>query len=151
MRAILTRVLFLAVGVYWMTDVSAQVCPVPTLTHPSVEIAVDDAGCTEIVLGAQEYVGSVGVSRNLVLRGASSATTVILGQVTVTGASTEVTLQNLTVDGGGCVTEALDVSGSAQVTSGQDLVVVNAEGGECPIFEDGFELGASVAWSATVG
>jgi hypothetical protein len=112
---------------------------------------VDDVACTEIVLGAQEYIGTVAVSRNLILRGASSATTVIFGQVTVTGATTEVTLQDLKVDGGGCATVALDVGDGAQITSGQDVVVVNADGGECPIFTDGFELGASVAWSSTVG
>jgi hypothetical protein len=150
MRGYSTRILFLALGVCWVADVSAKVCSVPTLAHPSVQAAVDDAACTEIVLAAQEYVGSVGVSRSLLLRGASSATTTILGQVTVTGASTEITLQDLKVDGGGCFTLSLDVSGGAQVTSGPDVVVANAEGGACPIFTDGFELGATVAWAATV-
>jgi hypothetical protein len=46
---------------------------------------------------------------------------------------------------------ALGVDDGAQVTSGQDVVVVNAEGGECPLFTDGFELGATAKWSSTVG
>lgn len=151
MRGFLTRVVFLAVGLFWVTDVSAQVCSVPTLAYPSVQAAADDGACTEIALAAQELVGSVSVSRSLMLRGHSSDTTTILGQVTVTGAATEVTAQDLSVDGGGCLLVALEIGDGAQVTSGQDVVVANDEGGECPIFSDGFELGATVAWSRTAG
>jgi hypothetical protein len=150
MSGFLTRIFFLALAVFWVAEASAQVCPVPTLAHASVQAAVDDAACTEIALAAQDYVGSVDVSRSLLLRGASSATTVILGQVAVIGATTEVSLQDIKVDGGGCFTVSLDVSGGAQVTSGPDVVVANAEGGQCPIFIDGFELGVIAAWSATV-
>jgi hypothetical protein len=142
---------FLALAVTHASGVSAKTCSVPTLAYPSIQAAVDDAACTEIELAAQSHVGSVAVSRSLVLRGASSATTTILGQVAITGASAEVTLQDLKVDGGGCVMVALDVRGNAQVTSGQDVVVVNTDGGECPIFVDGFELGAAVAWSSISG
>jgi hypothetical protein len=129
----------------------ADVCPVPTVAHPSIQAAVDDAACTEIVLAARGFAESVAVSRNLSLDGDSSTTTIIEGKVTVTGASTEVTFQDLQVDGGGCFPVALDVSGGAQVTSQQDVVVTNAAGGECPIFLDGFESGDCTAWSTTVG
>ncbi len=128
----------------------ADICTVPTVAHPSIQAAVDDAACTEIVLSAKVFAESVAVARGLELRGDSSATTIIEGKVTVSGASTEVTLQDLRVEGGGCFVVALDVSGGAQVTRGQDIVVVNAAGGGCPIFIDGFELGAAVAWSKTV-
>ena len=124
----------------------------PSLAHPSIQAAVDDAVCTEIVLAAQVFSESVAVSRSLVLRGDSSATTKIAGQVTVTGATTEFTLQDLQVDGGGCFSVALDVGGGAQVTSQQDVVIVNAGGGDCSvIFTDGFESGDTSAWSSTVG
>ena len=128
----------------------ADVCPVPTIAHPSIQAAVDDAACTEIVLSAKVFAESVAVARGLELRGDSSATSIIDGKVTVTGASSEVTLQDLRIEGGGCFPVALDVSGGSQVTRGQDIVVVNAAGGECPIFTDGFELGATVAWANTV-
>ena len=118
---------------------------------PTVQAAVDDAGCTEIVLGAEDFAESATVSRGLTLRGDSSSTTTIVGQVTVSGASVEVTLQDLRVDGGGCFTVALDVGDGAEVPSGQGVVVVNADGGECPIFADGFELGATAKWSSTTG
>jgi len=111
---------------------------------------VDDAACTEIVLAAQDFAESVAVSRNLEIGGDSSATTTIEGKVAVTGASTEVTLEGLRIEGGGCFPVALDVSGGAQVTRGLDIVVINAAGGECPIFIDGFELGAAAAWSKTI-
>ncbi len=128
----------------------ADVCSVPSVAHPTIQNAADDGSCTEIVLAAQVFVETVAISRSLLLRGDSSTATVIEGRVTVTGGTTEVTLQNLQVDGGGCVTVALDVGGGAQVTSQQDVVVLNAPGGECPIFLDGFELGNTSVWSATV-
>lgn len=128
----------------------ADVCSVPSVPHPTIQAAVNDAACTEIVLAAQVFVGSVTVPRSLLLRGDSSTATVIKGQVAVTGGTTEVTLQNLQVDGGGCVLVALDVGGGAQVTSQQDVVVLNAVGGDCPIFLDGFESGNTTEWSASV-
>jgi hypothetical protein len=141
----------LALAVLCASTGFADVCSVPSVAHPSIQAAVDDAACTEVVLAAQVFSESVAVSRSLVLRGDSSATTKIAGQVTVTGDATEVTLQDLQVDGGGCFPVALDVSGGAQVTSQQDVVVTNAAGEECPIFLDGFESGNTSAWSNTVG
>ena len=141
--------IFLALAVLHSPSVGATVCSVPTLAYPSIQAAVDDGACTEIELAAQDFVGSVAVSRSLELDGVSSATTTIEGQVTVSGASAEVTLNDLKVDGGGCHAVALNVGDGAQVTSGPDVVVANAAGGECPIFIDGFELGAAAAWSST--
>jgi hypothetical protein len=150
-NGVLIGVFFLVLVIVWAPAASAKVCSVPTLAYPSIQAAVDDAACTEIVLAAQEIVGSVDVNRSLVLDGDSSAATTIAGQLTVTGAGTEVTLQDLTVNGGGCLPVALDVGDGAQITGTEDVVVVNADGGECPIFKDGFELGATVAWSSAVG
>jgi len=123
---------------------------VPSQPHPTIQAAVNDAACTEIVFAVQVFAESVAASRSLLMMGDTSTTTVIEGQVTVTGEATEVTLQNLQVDGGGCFSVALEVAGGAQVTSQQDVVVINAAGGECPIFLDGFELGNTLAWSSTV-
>ncbi len=139
----------LSLGGFCAPTAFADVCPVPAIAHPSIQAAVDDAACTEIVLAPQDFAESVAVSRNLEIEGDSSTTTTIEGKVTVTGASTEVTLQDLRVEGGGCFPVALDISGGAQVTRGQDIVVTNSAGGQCPIFTDGFELGATVAWSNT--
>jgi len=119
-------------------------------TFTSIQPAVDDAACTEIVLAAQVFPQSVAVTRSLVLRGDSSSTTVIRGQLTVTGGATEISLQNLQVNGGGCFSVALDVGDGAQVTSQQDLVVLNDAGGGCQIFLDGFESGDTTAWSNTI-
>ncbi len=141
---------FLFLASICASTASAAECPVPTLAYPSIQAAVDDATCTEITLAAQDFAESVAVSRSLVLGGDSSASTTIVGQVTVTGVTTGVTLQDLKVDGRGCFSVGLDVGGGAQVASQQDVVVVNAAGGQCPIFTDGFELGATVAWSTTI-
>ncbi|MFV2073465.1 MAG: hypothetical protein ACC742_12540 [Thermoanaerobaculales bacterium] len=103
----------------------ADVCSVPSAPHPAIQAAVDDAGCTEIVLAARVFAESVTVSRTVLLRVGSSATTVIEGQVTVTGDTTVLSLQDLQVDGGGCSYSALEVAGGAQVTSQQDVVVTN--------------------------
>jgi hypothetical protein len=140
----------LAVGPAWTAVAEAAVCAVPSGPHPTIQAAVDDAACTEVVLAAQSFAESVAVSRSLLLRGDSSATTVIEGQMTVTGNTTVVTLQDLAVYGGGCYLAALDVVGGARVTSHQDVVVFNTAGGECPIFIDGFESGDTSAWSRTV-
>ena len=144
------RIGCLALAAFCAPTAFADVCSVPSAPHPSIQAAVDDAACTEIVMAAQVLTESVTVTRSLMLRGDSSTTTVIRGQVTVTGGTTEVTLQNLQVDGGGCVSVALDVGGGAQVTSQQDVVVRNVAGSECPIFLDGFESGNTSVWSASV-
>ena len=149
-RGFLIGLFLLALAGFCVPPASADVCAVPSAPHSSIQAAVDDAACTEIVLAPQGFAESVAVSRNLSLDGDSSTTTIIEGKVTVTGATTEVTMQDLRVEGGGCFPVALDVSGGAQVTRGPDIVVVNAPGGGCPIFTDGFELGAAVAWSKTV-
>jgi len=141
----------LALAVLCASTAFADVCLVPSVPHPTIQVAVDDSACTEIVLAAQVFAESVAVSRSLLLRGDSSATSVIEGQVTVTGGTTEVTLQSLQVDGGGFYSVALDVAGGAEVTSQQDVVVTNAAGGEYPIFADGFESGDLAAWSAVIG
>jgi len=140
----------LAVSVLCASTAFPAVCSVPSQPHPTIQAAVTDAACTEIVLAAQVFAESVAVSRSLLLRGDTSTTTVIEGQVTVSGEATEVTLQDLHVKGGGCFSVALDIGGGAQITSQQDVVVINAAGGECPIFFDGFELGNTLAWSLTV-
>jgi hypothetical protein len=144
------RLFLLALAILCVPPASADVCTVPSAPHPSIQAAVDDGACTEIVLAAQVFSQSVAVTRSLVLRGDSSSTTVIRGQVTVTGGTTEIALQNLQVNGGGCFSVALDVGDGAQVTSQQDLVVLNDAGGGCQIFSDGFESGDTTLWSKTV-
>ncbi len=140
----------LVLGVFCASSALADVCTVPSAPYPTIQAAVDDTACTEIVLVAQVIAESVAVSRSLLLRGGSSATTTILGQVAVSGVTTEVTLQDLKVDASGCSSVALDVTGGAQVTTQQDVVVVNTTEGPCLIFANGFESGDSHGWSETV-
>ncbi len=135
------------------TPADAAVCNVPSASHPTIQAAVADLACTEVVVAAGTYVESVDVDRTLEITGASSSTTVVEGRITATGAGVELALDSLTVDAStpsvaGCFWEAIDVSGGAAMTS-TDLVAINGDGEACLIFGNGFETGNTGAWSAT--
>lgn len=145
-------VLSVTVFIFWVSGAGAAVCTVPSGTHPTIQAAVDDAGCTEVTLAAQTFFESVSVDRSLAISGASTATTIVEGRFEVTGAATAIALSEMTIDAAapsvaGCFREALDVSGGAQLT-GNALVVVNRDGDACLIFGDGFESGSTSAWSS---
>lgn len=128
-------------------------CPVPSGTHPTIQEAVDDVGCTEVTLATQTFVESVAVDRSLAIIGASTATTIVEGHFEVTGVATVIVLSDMTIDAAapsvaGCFPEALDVTGGAQLTSNA-LVVINGDGDACLLFGDGFESGSTSAWSST--
>jgi nitrous oxidase accessory protein NosD len=132
---------------------AADVCTVPSAPHPTLQAAVDDAYCAEIVLAAQTFVESVVVARDLTLRGASSTSTVIEGRLVVEGNTTQVVIHDLKVDGSapsvaGCFSEALVAQGGAQI-SANEVVVINGGVDGCVLFGDGFESGTTSAWSAT--
>ena len=136
------------------SPVGAAVCQVPSGPYPTIQSAVDAPICTEIELAAQTFEESVVIARDLEIRGVSTASTVIEGQVTVEGGATQVALEDLTVDGsapgvGGTFTEALLVEGGAEV-SGLRIVVLNATEDPSAIFADGFESGDTSAWSNVV-
>lgn len=138
-----------SVGVCWGAS-----CPVPSGSHPTIQAAVQDPGCTLIELQSQTYVESVTIGRSLSLSGVSSATSMIAGRVEIDGTTTVVSLADLTVDGSdpavaGCFHEAIDVEGGALMV-GNNIVVINADGTACLLFSDGFEDGTTAAWSATV-
>jgi len=131
----------------------ADLCPVPSSSHVTIQAAVDDPACTEIELAAGAFIESVVIPRDLVLRGASTTATVIEGQVTVQGGSTQAHIEDLTIDGsaagvGGTLDQALLVGGGARI-AGSGLVVLNAATDLHPIFTDGFESGSTSAWSGT--
>ena len=124
----------------------AATCPVPSASHPTIQAAVDDASCTEVVLAAQTFVESPSIARDLTVRGASSATTVVAGRVEVSGGL--VVLEDLKVDTSGPAQRgrfpsALWAHGGGRVT-GDGLVVVHAP----LLFGDGFESGGFSAWSS---
>ena len=122
---LMTAFLFSALVVSWGPPANAATCNVPTTTYTTIQSAVDDVSCTEIVLAAQSYLEPAAIARSLTLRGAGSSTTVIEEQVSVTAGT--VVLQDLTVGvsspfESNRYAAALSVSGGAQV-SGTDLVV----------------------------
>jgi len=133
----------------------AAVCTVPSVPHNTIQAAVNDTGCTEIVLAAQIFIESVNITRSVQLRGNSSATTAIQGRMTITGASTTVELHALKVDASalpvsGCFEVALDVTGGGSISAEDDVLVINTRVENCPLFADGFETGTPSRWSRTV-
>jgi hypothetical protein len=132
----------------------AALCQVPSGPYPTIQSAVDAPLCTEIELAAQTFEESVVIPRDLEMRGASTTTTVIAGQVTVQGGATQVALEDLTVDAsapgvGGSFDQALLVAGGAEV-NGLRIQVLNATEDSSAIFSDGFESGDTSAWSSVV-
>ncbi len=132
----------------------AAVCTVPSGSYPTIQSAVDDPGCTEILLAAQTFVEPVVIARDLIMSGASSSATVLEGRVVVEGATTQAELHHLTVDASapavaGCYPVALLARGGAELAA-HAVVVVNGGGDACAIFRDGFESGDTAAWSTTM-
>ncbi len=141
-------VVMLSAGTPW-----AEVCQVPSTPHPTVQSAVNDLTCSEIVLASQTFRESVTVSRDLTLSGTASSATIIEGQLVVEGDTTQVVIHDLKVDGSapsvaGCFSEALVAQGGAQI-SANEVVVINGGVDGCVLFGDGFESGDASAWSAT--
>lgn len=137
--------------------VSAGTCDVPSTPHPTVGAALRDGSCTTIQLAAGSLSENVRVERDVVLQGAGAGTSFLEGYLLVTGATAEVTLAALTVDGtapgvAGCWRELLSVSGGAEVAPGPDVVVLQTStgGAACRLFADGFESGGVLAWSGHV-
>lgn len=131
----------------------ADECQVPSTPHPTLQSAVGDLTCTEIVLASQIFRESVTLNRDLTLSGTSSSATIIEGQVVVEGGTTQVVINDLKVDASapsvsGCFSEALVAQGGAQI-SATNVMVLNGGTGGCVLFGDGFESGDTSAWSST--
>ena len=125
----------------------AAICNVPT-AYSTVQAAVNDLFCTEVVLAAQAFSESVTVARSLILRGAGSAATTIVGSVRVEGAGTAVDLRELAIDATAMgAIDALAIDLEAAVAA-RDVVTRNGDGSVAPLFADGFESGDTSAWSA---
>jgi len=141
-------VVLLGAGATWAAE-----CQVPSAPHPTLQSAVTDLTCTEIVLASQIFRESVTLSRDLTLSGTSSSATIIEGQVVVEGGTTQVAINDLKVDGSapsvsGCFSEALVAQGGAQI-SANNVMVLNGGTDGCVFFGDGFESGDTSAWSST--
>lgn len=131
-------------------------CPVPAAGHPTIGAALRDAACTAIQLAAGSYAENVEVSRDVAIAGSGSALSTLEGAVAVSGSATNLTLAALAVEGvsagvAGCWPSLLVATGGARVVATDDVVVKNSgiANGACRIFNDGFESGGTLAWSAT--
>ncbi len=131
----------------------AQICDVPSPTHPKLQGAIENTGCATINLADQSYAESILITRTVSILGPVGLAN-INGFVQVQGASTVVEMTNLMVENG-CTPAAFLVNGGGQVNS-ERLEVVWVDGGPCPtvssthIFSDDFESSDTSAWSAAV-
>lgn len=141
-----------ALALAWLAVPSvaaAVVCDVPA-AYPTVQAAVNDSNCTEIVLAAQSFSETVTIARSLTLRGAGSSATTLSGSVSIAGPGVAVDLRQLTVDATGSgAAQALSIAIEAEVAA-RDLVTRNGDGVTPSIFTDGFESGDTSAWSSAV-
>ncbi|MDQ1346659.1 MAG: hypothetical protein QG573_28 [Acidobacteriota bacterium] len=133
----------------------AGTCNVPSGSHPTVGAALRDGDCTTVQLGAGAYPENLAIARDVTLQGTGSAATFLEGFLAATGATVDVTLAALTIDGtaagvAGCWREALATAGGAEVAPGPDVVVLQTAtgGGLCRLFSDGFESAGTLAWSS---
>ncbi len=132
----------------------AAVCTVPTTSHPTVGAALRDGACTTLQLAAGSYEENLVVTRALEVAGAGSGHSILAGALSISGATTEVTLSGLAIDGtaagvAGCWPSVLFATGGARVAAGDDVVVTNSgiADGPCRLFADGFESGGVLTWS----
>jgi nitrous oxidase accessory protein NosD len=120
--------------------VGAATCDVPSTSHPTIQSAVDDAGCAPIVIAAGAYTEAVIIDRTVNLTGAGSDQTFIEGQVQV--AEGTVHLAGMRVSAAG---EALWSHSGAEV-SVFDVVAISGAV-QTSLFSDGFEDGTTNGWS----
>jgi hypothetical protein len=156
-RGIRLATLAAALGAALAPPAGAAICAVPAPSHPTIGAALRDGTCTTVELAAGSYPENVTVERDVVLQGAGSGATSLEGYLAITGATADVTLAALTIDGtaagvAGCWREVLSVAGGAEVATGPDVVVLQSTAGgtACRLFADGFESGGVLAWSAHV-
>ena len=121
----------------------AATCSVPSAPHPTIQAAIDDVGCTDIVVAAGTFPEAPVIARSLTLTGAGSGSTFIQGQLQATAGVVSLTGLNISAAG-----EALWAHSGAEV-SGFDLEVSNGVV-ETPLFADGFESGGTGGWSGVV-
>lgn len=114
-------------------------CTVPG-THPTIQAAVDDPGCSDIGLSDQTYFELLAIDRSLSLFGPSGGAATVIGQVNVTGGATIAMLDDFRIESG-CADGALRLFGGARITV-SGMQVAHVSGTPCVlgfIFEDGFE------------
>jgi len=128
-RCFLTTIVLLCAGLV----LGAQ-CWVPSDDCPSIQAAVDDVTCTEIILSTGLHPGDVVIGRSLTMTGDSPDTTAVVGTITVEGEYTEATLNDfhITALEQGLPFNGLVVVGDAQVlTSGGTLFVSTTDSLPC--------------------
>ena len=143
-RALSLSMAVVATGALLAVKVEASARSVPSGSSPTIQAAISDASCTEILVGGGTYTESEVIARDLSLRGAASALTLIQGQVQVEAGTVAIEALSIQTETG-LFTDALRVSSGADV-SGVGLVVINGGAESLVLFADGFESGDLSGW-----
>lgn len=119
--------------------------------RPTVQAAVSDASCSLVAVAAGIFDEGVVVTRTVTLQGAGATTTRLTRPLRVVGA-TVLVIEDIAIDlGGTCYALPFEVAigASVAVTPGTELAVpaAGAPVPPCPLFDDGFESGTTLAWS----
>lgn len=153
-RAERALVLAVALAVAAAGAAPAAVCVVPSAGHPTVGSATRDPVCTTIALGVGTFAENVEVERNLVLLGGGASVSVLAGTLRARGATTQLALSSLAVDGtlpgvAGCAVDVVAAEAGAEIVAGPDLEVraTDASAAPCRLLADGFESGSTLAWT----
>ncbi len=124
----------------WPGMALAVTCQVPS-DRPTIQAAVDDATCTDIVLQNQIYAESVSIDRSLLLFGPAGGNAVIRGAVSVEGNSVLAMLADFSIENG-CSAPGLAAMQSAEIQAEGVAVQSSAQFG-CNdgqvLFSNGFE------------
>lgn len=119
----------------------ALTCTPPSASHPTLQQAVNDPGCTTVELAAQAYPEQIEITRSLTLTGTGPLTSTVDGPMLVRGSLTQVAMASIGIRNG-CAQPGLRVQSGALVTPVD--VRVSTAAIDCPalpnlIFENGYE------------
>ena len=93
----------------------AGTCSVPG-THATIQQAADDTNCTQIDLSGQTYYEILNITRSVGLSGPGAGQAVLIGQLSLEGASTVATVSDISVRSS-CPDGAVRVIGGANLIS----------------------------------
>src|SRR4030042_6607171 len=82
-------------GLFISSQTMAAVCNVPSVTHPTIQVAVNDGTCDPLNVAAGTYNENIAINRALTLQGAGSASTFING----IGSGSNITVVYITASG----------------------------------------------------
>jgi hypothetical protein len=117
--------------------------------YPSLQAAIDNPGCLSVLIDQAFLVGDAQITRSINISGRTGFGSTVLGQLSITGFSTQVELADLHIDTSipelaGCYDRAIFIGSGARVRTDRVRASNRSGNGSCivtdQLFEDRFEL-----------